>query len=89
MLIDRVETGFPDTISQPAAARVDVRRLTTAQLRVLGVTQVAYLTTSRPGDGFAEYVMRGADGVVVATFDELELVREVAHRLGLAVVPVH
>jgi hypothetical protein len=88
MLNHPIEPGRSDARPQ-TTAHVDARRLTAGQLRVLGLTRIAYLTGPRPGDGLADYVVRGADGVAVAAFDELDLVLEVVDRLGLALVPVH
>jgi hypothetical protein len=89
MLSNMIEAGYANSSAQAAAAAVDIRHLTTAQLRMLGIAQLGYLTTSQPGDGLANYVIRGADGVAVAAFDELELVLEVANRLELTLVSVH
>ena len=83
------ETGCPDAASWPVPVEVDVRRLTTGQLRVLGLARIAYLTESQPGERLENYVIRGADGNAVAAFDELDLVVEVLDRLGLVLVAVH
>jgi hypothetical protein len=86
LMIGTADTG---SLAQPMMAPFDVRSLTSTQLRWLGLAQIAYVTAGRASDGLADYVMRGADGVTVAAFDELDLVLEVADRLGLALVPVH
>lgn len=88
MLNHMTDTLYADAIAQPAVAQADIRHLTPAQLRMLGLTQVAYLATSQRDDGLAQYVIRGADGIAIAAFDELDLVLEVADRLGLALVSV-
>jgi hypothetical protein len=84
-----IETGCPGAAAWPVPVEFDVRRLTTGQLRTLGLARIAYLTVSRPGDGLEKYVIRGADGIAVAAFDELDLVAEVLDRLRLALVSLH
>jgi hypothetical protein len=84
-----IETLYGDSAAQPAPWDIDVRRLTPGQLRMLGLTQVAYLTASMLDDKPVAYTIRGADGVVVAAFEELDLALELLDRLGMAVVPVH
>jgi hypothetical protein len=84
-----IETGYGDAAARPAPDDVDVRRLTTGQLRMLGLARIAYLTAWQPDGGLAGYSIHDADGTVVAAFDELDLVRELVDRLGLTLVPVH
>jgi len=89
MTSSMIETGCPDVAARPASVEFDVRRLTTGQLRTLGLARIAYLTVSRPGERLENYVIRGADGIAVAAFDELDLVVEALDRLRLALVSVH
>ncbi len=89
MVNDMMDAGLGDAMSQPGLPPADMRRLTVAQFRVFGVTKVAYVTVSQDADDTPAYTMRGADGVVVANFDDVDLVFEIANHLGLAVVPVH
>jgi hypothetical protein len=84
-----IETLYDDAAARPAPWDVDVRRLTPGQLRMLGLTQVAYLTASMLDDKPVAYTIRGADGIVVAAFEELDLALELLDRLGMALVPVH
>jgi hypothetical protein len=56
---------------------------------MLGLTQVAYLTASMLDDKPVAYTIRGADGIEVAAFEELEFALELLERLGMALVPVH
>ncbi len=89
MTSNMTETSHGVAAAQPAPWDVDVRRLTTSQLRVLGLTQVAYLTASTLDGEPVAYTIRGADGIVVAAFEELDLALELLDRLGMALVPVH
>ena len=84
-----IEAGCAEAAAWPMPVEFDVRRLTTDQLRLLGLARIAYLTESRPGERLENYVIRGADGNPVAAFDELDLVAEVLDRLRLVLVPVH
>jgi hypothetical protein len=84
-----IEAVSGDAIPRPAAVEVDPRHMTAGQLRTLGLTHVAYVTESiLDGDPVA-YTIRGADGLVVAVFQELDSAVEHVGRLGLALVPVH
>src|SRR5277367_3779745 len=83
------ETSFGHTAPPPAPVAIDVRLLTAGQLRMLGLTQVAYLTASMLDGEPVAYTIRGADGIVVATFEELGLALELLNRRGMALVPVH
>jgi hypothetical protein len=89
MTFDMTETSLGVTAVPPAPWDIDVRRLTTGQLRMLGLTQVAYITASMLDGEPVAYTIRGADGVVVAAFEELELALELLDRVGMALVPVH
>jgi hypothetical protein len=89
MPVNMTETPHCDAAAQAAPWDVDVRRLTTGQLRMLGLTQVAYLTASMLDDKPVAYTIRGADGIEVAAFEELEAALELLERLGMALVPVH
>ena len=89
MTFSMTETPHGEAAAQAAPWDVDVRRLTTGQLRMLGLTQVAYLTASMLDDKPVAYTIRGADGIVVASFEELELALELLDRLGMALVAVH
>ena len=89
MTFDLTETSHGLSAAQPAPWDIDIRRLTTGQLRMLGLTQVAYLTASMLDDKPVAYTIRGADGIEVAAFEELEFALELLERLGMALVPVH
>jgi hypothetical protein len=89
MTFNMTETLHGDAVAQQAPWDVDVRRLTAGQLRMLGLTQVAYITASTLDGEPVAYTIRGADGIVVAAFEELELALELLDRLGMALVPVH
>jgi hypothetical protein len=89
MPVNMTETPHGDAAAQAAPWDVDVRRLTTGQLRMLGLTQVAYLTALTLDGEPVAYAIRGADGIEVAAFEELELALELLERLGMALVPVH
>jgi hypothetical protein len=89
MPFNMTETPHGDAAAQVAPWDVDVRRLTTGQLRMLGLTQVAYLTASTLDGEPVAYTVRGADGIEVAAFEELALALELLERLGMALVPVH
>jgi hypothetical protein len=87
-------SNMTETVHEVAAARpapfdVDIRRLTTGQLRMLGVTDVAYMTASTLDGVVLGYTIRGADGIEVAAFEELDLALELLNRLDLVLVPVH
>jgi len=78
-----------DDFDAGEAPRVDVRHLTTGQLRMLGLAQIAYLTALQSHRGEVEYIIHGADGAAVAAVDELDLAFELVDRLGVRLVPVH
>lgn len=89
MSSNMTETFYGDAAPPPAPVDIDIRRLTTGQLRMLGLTQVAYLTASILDGEPVAYTIRGADGMVVAAFEELDLALELLNRLGMDLVPVH
>jgi hypothetical protein len=89
MSSNMTETSYGDATVRPAPIDIDVRHLTTGQLRMLGLTQVAYLTASMLDDEPVAYTIRGADGIVVAAFEDLDLAIELLNRLDMALVPVH
>jgi hypothetical protein len=89
MSILMTETVSSDAILRPAPAQVDLRRLTAGQLQTLGLPHVAYVTESTLDGDPVAYTIRGADGVVVAVYQELDLALELIGRLGLVLVPVH
>jgi hypothetical protein len=67
----------------------DMRTLSAGQLRMLGMSRVAYLTGLRAGDGTIEYAIHGADGGTVAILEDLAAALELVDRLGVTLVPVH
>jgi hypothetical protein len=71
------------------AVDADIRRLTAAQLRMLGLARIAYLTGSQAGDGTNEYVIHGADGGAVAIVEDLDVALDLVDRLGVSLVAVH
>jgi hypothetical protein len=89
MTSNMIDTLHAVAAARPAPFDIDIRRLTASQLRMLGLTQVAYLTASTLDGEPVAYTIRGADGIVVATFEELDLALELLGRLDLVVVPVH
>jgi hypothetical protein len=75
--------------ARPAPFDIDIRRLSPGQLRMLGLTDVAYMTASTLDGVAVAYTIRGADGIEVAAFEELDLALELLGRLDLVLVPVH
>jgi hypothetical protein len=67
---------------------IDVRHMTTAQLRRLGVRSVVYL---RSGiiDGQVAYAIHGADGAPMAVVEDIDLAVELVSEQGMAFVAVH
>jgi hypothetical protein len=89
MTSNMTETLHDVAAAPPTPFDFDIRRLTIGQLRTLGLTQVAYLTASTLDGKPVAYTIRGADGIVVAAFKELDLALELLGHLDLIVVPVH
>ena len=66
----------------------DVRQMTAAQLRRLGVPSLVYL---RQGivDGEVAYAIHAADGSAVAIVEDVEVAIELVAEHGLSFVTVH
>jgi hypothetical protein len=62
---------------------------TTDELLQLGLFSVGYVTTRASTGGGVAIVIHAANGMVVATTDNVERAVDLADQLGLAMVPVH
>jgi hypothetical protein len=89
MSSNTIETGCHDNANPPAVVPFDVRHLTTAQLQVLGLPWLAYLTATRSAEGVVDYVIYAADGMPVAAVDEFDLALDLVDHLGMTLTPVH
>ena len=65
-----------------------LRRMSADQLLSLGTRQVVYLRAGTCGDEKL-FVLFGADGVPLATVDEVEAAVEMAAECGLQLIAVH
>ncbi|PPQ33743.1 hypothetical protein [Rhodopila globiformis] len=74
-----------DTADDRVAA---LRQMTAEQLLQLGAHRVAYLK-GRQHDGEFLFVLYGADGLPVATADDIDEVAEMASEMGLSFIAVH
>ena len=74
-----------DTVEDRIAA---LRQMTAEQLLQLGAHRVAYLK-GRQRDGEFLFVLYGADGMPVATADDINEVADMASELGLTFIAVH
>jgi hypothetical protein len=76
-------------ISCEANATVaDVRRMTRAQLRQLGVSRLVYLRAGTM-DGQEAFAIHAADGVALAVVEDIELAIELVSEQGMTFVAVH
>ena len=77
-----------DPICQEDGAPTNVRDITPAQLRQLGVARLVYL---RQGtlDGQAAYAIHAADGSEVAIVEDVDVAVELVAEYGLLFAPVH
>lgn len=82
-----IDAGSQEFSSASCAATA-LRRMSPEQLLQLGLDQVAYV---RAGwrDGAPYFLIHGADGIRLATVDELEQAVELAAELGFEFVTVH
>jgi hypothetical protein len=69
-------------------AAADVRHMTTAQLRRLGVHSVVYLRSGMM-NGQIAYAIHGADGSRMTVVEDIDLAVELVTDLGMAFVAVH
>jgi len=84
-VIDRPgETAGLD-VTVPAA---DVRRMTSAQFRRLGVRSVVYLRSGLL-NGETAFVIHAADGIPMAVVQDVESAVALASEHGMAFVAVH
>lgn len=69
-------------------ATAALRRMTSEQLRQLGINQVAYVRACIR-EGHPLFLVHGADGIAFATVDDLEHAVEIAAEQGFEFVTVH
>jgi hypothetical protein len=67
---------------------VDVRKMTAAELRRLGVPGLVYLRQGTV-DGQIAYAIHAADGSAVAIVEDMEVAIDLAVENGLSIVTVH
>ena len=83
------ETSYPGSIWQEDGTPLaDVRQITPAQLRRLGVTQLVYLRKGSV-DGETAYVIHAADGSAVAIVEDIDVAIELVAEHGLTFATVH
>jgi hypothetical protein len=70
------------------AAADDVRHMSTAQLRCLGVTSVVYLRAGMM-NGEVAYAIHAADGIPMAVVQDVDAAVALAYEHGMAFVAVH
>ncbi len=88
----QADTYGREAETRPAEVRTVPRhrlRLTTDELRQLGLFRVGYLTRAASAIGNTDIIIHGADGVAITMVDSVELAMNLAGQHGLAVVPVH
>jgi hypothetical protein len=78
------ETVFRDVDAEAA----DVRQMTPAQLRRLGVRSVVYLRSGMM-NGQMAYAIHAADGATMAVVEDIDLAVELVSEHGMAFVAVH
>ena len=66
----------------------DIRHITPAQLRELGLPCVAYLRAGML-DGHVAYAIHAADGTPMAIVDDVDVAIELAEEHGMAFVALH
>ena len=74
--------------NRTAVSIADARRMTSAQLRQLGVPRVMYLR-STTFEGEAACAIHAADGTAIAVVEDLEVALEVASESNMVFVAVH
>lgn len=77
-----------EKIGSASRAATALRGMSSEQFRHLGLNQVAYVRV-RLRDGDLFFLIHGADGVPVATVEDLEGAVEIAAEQGLDFVTVH
>ena len=70
------------------AAVADVRRMTRAQLRQLGLSRLVYLRAGTM-DGQEAFAIHAADGAALAIVEDIELAVELVSEQGMIFVAVH
>jgi len=82
--------GEPDEIMIDAGevTTTALRKMTIEQLRHLGTRQVVYLKAGMR-DGELAFVLYGADGVALLTFDTVDAAVDMVAENGRGVVAVH
>jgi hypothetical protein len=80
----------PDGITAFAAegAMLDARRMTTVQLRQLGVPTLVYLRSGLL-NGELAYAIHAADGTTIAVVEDIDVAVELVSERGMAFVAVH
>lgn len=75
-------------VQDDGTAIVDVRQMTAAELRRLGVPSLVYLREGTV-DGQVAYAIHAADGSAVAIVEDVEVAIELVAEHGLNFVTVH
>jgi hypothetical protein len=80
----------PGDTGSPAAdiSQGDPRRMTRAQLRRLGVSQLAYLRSGLR-NGEPAFAIHAADGTAMAVVEDIDLAVELVSEQGMIFVAVH
>jgi hypothetical protein len=66
-----------------------LRHLTVAELQILGITRLAYLTGQELINGAVVYTVHGADGAPLAVVDEVDVAVELVYSRNMILLPVH
>jgi hypothetical protein len=83
------ENFFVDPICQEDGAPItNVRKMTPAQLRQLGVARLVYLRSGTV-DGETAYAIHAADGSTVAIVEDIDVAVELVSEHGLTFATVH
>lgn len=83
-------TDKPDehTVFAPDGSILDVRHMTTTQLRELGVPTLVYLRSGLL-NGEVAYAIHAADGTPMAVVEDIDVAVELVCERGMALVAVH
>ena len=73
---------------EEAFCTVDPRRMTSAQLRRLGLPRLVYLRCGTV-DGEPAYAVHAADGTAIAVVEDLDVAVELANENNMVFVAVH
>ena len=88
MLIAAIDQSDSTNIGASDSVITDIRHITPAQLRELGLPRVAYLRAGML-DGQLVYAIHAADGTPMAIVEDVELAIELASEHGMAFVALH